>query len=151
LDKKERIEMDTKKPSLMKAKKTKSLPKLKKQVLDLFAQYVKLKAASEGKLFCYTCDAPLKLNTSNCQLGHYLSRGAYPGLTFEPNNSRPQCYRCNIHLHGNLIEFRERLINEIGMGAVMQLEGFRHMQVKLSRSDYTEMINKYTLLIKELT
>jgi hypothetical protein len=134
----------------MKAKKPISIPKLKKKALDLYSELVKLRASGEGKLYCYTCDTPLTLNTSNCQLGHYLSRGAYPGLTFHPDNSRVQCYRCNCHLHGNLIEFRERLINEIGMGAVMQLEGFRHMIIKWGRNDFHKMIDEYTTELKSL-
>ena len=95
-----------------------TLPKLKERALDLFSQLVKLRAARDGKLFCYTCDRALELKTSNCQLGHYLSRGAYPGLTFHADNSRLQCFRCNCMLHGNTIEFRERLIKEIGIEKV---------------------------------
>ena len=132
-------------------KKPVSVPKLKAKALNLFSQVVKLRAFRDGKMFCYTCNSPLILNTTNCQLGHYLSRGAYPGLTFHPDNSRLQCYRCNVHLHGATIEFRERLINEIGMGAVMQLEGFRHMTVKWSRSDFHSMIDTYSEEIKTLT
>jgi hypothetical protein len=132
-------------------KKPVSIPMLKKKALDLFAQTVKLKAFNEGKMFCYTCDSPLALNTSNCQLGHYLSRGAYPGLTFSAQNVRLQCYRCNVHLHGNLIEFRERLIKEIGIEDVEALEADRHTQVKLSRSDYHSLIDMYKEEIKFLT
>ena len=127
-----------------------SLPKLKAKALNLYSELVKLRAFKEGKLVCYTCDSPLQLNTSNTQLGHYLSRGAYPGLTFHPNNSRIQCYRCNCHLHGNTIEFRERLINEIGFGAVTQLESFRHFQVKWSRSDFHEMIDSFKAELETL-
>jgi hypothetical protein len=131
-------------------KKPVSIPKLKTKALNLYSEYVKLKAHSEGRLFCYTCGSPLQLNTSNCQLGHYLSRGAYPGLTFHPYNSRPQCYRCNCHLHGATIEFRERLIIELGFDSVKELEDQRHIQVKWSRSDLHEIIDKYSGLIKEL-
>jgi len=131
-------------------KKAASIPKLKKKALDLYSELVKLKAHSEGKLRCYTCDKPLQLHTINCQLGHYLSRGAYPGLTFHPENSRPQCYRCNVHLHGNLIEFRERMITEIGLERLEKLEFGRHIEVKLHRSDYYNMITTFTAEIKEL-
>ena len=124
-------------------KKLPSLPKLKKKTLDLYSELVKLKAHSEGKLRCYTCDCELTLNTSNCHLGHYLSRGAYPGLTFHPCNSRPQCYRCNVHLHGATIEFRTRLINEIGRAEVERLEACRHDSVKWSRSDFISMIEDF--------
>lgn len=131
-------------------KKPVSLPMLKKKALDLFSQRTKLRAFSEGKMFCYTCDSPLVLNSSNCQLGHYLSRGAYPGLTFHPDNSRLQCYRCNCHLHGNLIEFRERLIREIGESEVLKLESSRHDQVKWSRSDFHNMIDDFKAEINYL-
>ena len=132
-------------------KKPVSVPKLKAKALNLFSQVVKLRAFRDGKMWCYTCDAPLVLNTSNCQLGHYLSRGAYPGLTFHPDNSRLQCYRRNCHLHGNTIEFRERLINEIGIDRVMKLELNRHGTVKWSRSDFHLMIDTYSEELKTLT
>ncbi len=124
-------------------KKPVSIPKLKTKALNLYSELVKLRAFKEDKLFCYTCGSPLQLNTSNAQLGHYLSRGAYPGLTFHPDNSRCQCYRCNCHLHGNTIEFRERLINEIGIERVEALESSRHVQVKWGRTDFHDLIDKY--------
>ena len=131
-------------------RKPPTIPKLKAKALSLYSELVKLKAAHDEKLICYTCDYALKLYTSNCQLGHYLSRGAYPGLTFHPNNSRVQCYRCNVHLHGNTIEFRERLINELGYNKVTELELRRHTQVKWSRTDLLEMIEKFSEQISEI-
>jgi hypothetical protein len=131
-------------------RKQKSLPKLKKQALDLYSELIKLKAFNEGKLRCYTCDTPLTLNSSNTQLGHYLSRGAYPGLTFHPDNSRIQDIRCNVWLHGNTIEFRERLIKEIGLERVERLEFNRHVQVKWTRGEFENMIKVFSEQIKEL-
>ncbi len=124
-------------------KKKKSLSKLKEEAWSLFSARLKERYADdEGNVRCYTCGANMKLNTVNCQGGHYLSRGAYPGLTFHPDNSRPCCYRCNVHLHGNLVEFRVRLIEEIGLERVEALEAQRHVQVKLTRSDYEKMIEE---------
>jgi len=135
---------------MAKLKKPVSLPKLKKKALDLYSELVKIRAFKSGKLVCFTCRTPLKLNTTNCHLGHYLSRGAYPGLTFHPDNSRPQCYRCNCHLHGATVEFRERLICEIGIDRVEFLEGSRHVSVKWGRSDFHSMIDEFTGEIKQL-
>ena len=132
-------------------KKAKTLPKLKAEALSLYAKVVKLRAFNEGKLRCYTCDSSLTLNSTNTQLGHYLSRGAYPGLTFHPENSRLQCYRCNVHLHGNTIEFRQRLINEIGIEAVEKLEFGRHVMVKWTRGELLNMIEKFKEEISELS
>jgi len=132
-------------------KKSKTLLQLKAQALDAYSELVKVIAEKEGKLSCYTCDAPLKNHTSNCQLGHYLSRGGYPGLTFHKNNSRLQCFRCNIHLRGNTVEFRVRLIDELGEEEVEALESNRHVPLKLSRTDYIEMIAEFRKQIKELS
>ena len=124
-------------------KKTKTIPKLKAEAWSLYAKIVKLKTAINGNVKCYTCGSNMEYGTTNCQAGHYLSRGAYPGLTFHKDNSRPQCYRCNIHLHGNTVEFRHRLIDEIGLDRVVELEESRHIPVKLSRHDYLEMIEQF--------
>ena len=124
-------------------RKSKSLSKLKEEAWSLFSARLKQRYADdEGNVMCFTCNALMKQNTSNCQGGHYLSRGGYPGLTFHPDNSRPQCYRCNIHLKGNTVEFRIRLIEEIGLERVEALEAQRHAQVKLTRSDYEKMIEE---------
>ena len=127
-----------------------TLPKLKAKALKLYTELVKLKAERDGKLNCYTCPAKLELHTNNCQLGHYLSRGGYPGLTFHPDNSRLQCYRCNCLLHGNTVEFRYQLIREIGIERVEQLEAARHLPIKLGRSDYEKLIEHLQSEIKEL-
>jgi hypothetical protein len=130
--------------------KIKSLSELKKLALDHLAELTKLKAELDNKLYCFTCGAELQLGTSNCQLGHYLSRGAYPGLTFHPDNSRLQDFHCNIGLRGNTIEFRIKLIEEIGIKRVKELEAMRHVQVKLSRKDYEVLIENYKEEIKRL-
>ena len=130
--------------------KAKSLPKLKKQALDLYSELVKYQFARDGKLNCYTCDKPLHLHTTDCQLGHYLSRGAYPNLVFHTNNSRLQCIRCNVWLHGNTVEFRIRLIAEIGIKEVEELEAIRHYPIKLIRSEYEDMIESFKQQIKEI-
>jgi hypothetical protein len=131
-------------------KKPVTVPMLKKKALSLFSELTKLRAFRDGKMFCYTCSAPLVLNSTNCQLGHYLSRGAYPGLTFHVDNSRLQCYRCNCHLHGATVEFREKLILEIGITEVEKLESSRHESVKWSRADFYNMITDFSAEIRML-
>jgi hypothetical protein len=134
-----------------KGSKRKSLPKLKKEAKDLYALWCKLSwMDSNGNVPCYTCDAKMELGTSNCQWGHFWPQGGYSGLIFHPDNSRPQCYRCNIHLKGNFGEFRIRLINEIGQDAVDELESIRHKPLDMTRSDYEEMINDLKDKINQL-
>ena len=54
--------------------------------------------------------------------GHFFSVGARPGLRFNTANVHLQCALCNVHLHGNLINYRIGLIARIGLEAVEALE-----------------------------
>jgi len=126
------------------AKKQKTLSKLKKDLWKVFALYIKLKYSIDNEYTkCFTCDAPLKIGTSNCQAGHYYTKKGYPALYFNENNVRPQCYHCNINLSGNTVIFGERLENEIGTDQMEHLKILRHNQVKLMRSDYIDLIDQY--------
>lgn len=54
--------------------------------------------------------------------GHYRSRGSAPHLALDPRNLHKQCAPCNLHLHGNLIEYRRGLIERHGAKFVEALE-----------------------------
>ena len=136
----------------MQKKKQKSLPKLKKELWNLFAEYIKLEYSEDGEYVrCYTCDKLLKIGTPNCHAGHYLNKSTYSGLYFNENNVRPQCgMPCNGPRHGSPIEFREHLLREIGQKAVEELESRRHEPLTWKRPDYMERIEYYRIKIKEL-
>lgn len=56
--------------------------------------------------------------------GHYKTRGSHPALRFHPFNLNKQCNKnCNLHLSGNIAEYRPRLIEKIGLDNVEWLEG----------------------------
>ncbi|SEE13395.1 recombination protein NinG [Pseudomonas coleopterorum] len=56
--------------------------------------------------------------------GHYRTTAAAPELRFEPLNVHLQCNRnCNMGQSGNLLGYRPRLIEKIGLEAVEWLEG----------------------------
>jgi len=124
--------------------KQKTIGKLKQDLWKVYALYIKKKYADDNDFCrCFTCGAPLKIGTSNCQCGHYYSKKGYPALYFNENNTRPQCYHCNINLSGNTQIFREQLIKEIGEDEVAELDKHRHDTVKLSRSELVEKIDYY--------
>jgi len=54
--------------------------------------------------------------------GHFRSRGSAPHLALDPRNLAKQCAPCNLRLHGNLIGFRQGLIERYGISHVEQLE-----------------------------
>ena len=54
--------------------------------------------------------------------GHYRSRGSAVHLSIEPTNVHKQCVRCNLELHGNLIEYRKGLVARYGAEYVEAIE-----------------------------
>ena len=56
--------------------------------------------------------------------GHYKTKGAHPELRFHPMNIHKQCNKnCNLHLSGNISNYRPKLIEKIGISQVEWLEG----------------------------
>jgi len=131
--------------------KQRTLPQLKKQLWNLFAEYIKLRASSDGEYCrCFTCGKSLKIGTQGCNAGHYLPKGAYPGLYFHEMNVHPQCYSCNGPKQGNQIVFRENLISKYSEDMVMALESARHEPSGWVRTDYMEKIEHYKEKIRTL-
>ena len=103
-----------------RANKVPSISKLMKECDRLFSLRLRTNNAdSEGICTCYTCGyrAPLK----RVQAGHLISRW-YKIIRWHENNVRVQCWVCNIYKKGDSLNFRNRLIDEIGESEVQILE-----------------------------
>ncbi len=81
--------------------------------------------------------------------GHYMSRGAAPQHALNPLNVHKQCAPCNTYLHGNLIAYRVRLIELIGLQAVEELEA-DNAPHKWTREGLIEVRDTYRAKLKEL-
>ena len=79
--------------------------------------------------------------------GHYLSVGAHPALRFEMENIHLQCQPCNVHLSGNILNYRKGLIDKIGISRVEWLEG-SHAPKKYTIQDLQEIISIYKNKLK---
>lgn len=73
----------------------------------------------DAHLPCISCG---RWHDGQWHAGHFLSVGARPGLRFVESNIHRQCMPCNVHLSGNLINYRLGLINRIGVAGVETLE-----------------------------
>ena len=60
---------------------------------------------------------------SGIHAGHFKSCGAHSELRFNELNCHVQCFRCNVHLSGNIKDYRPALIGKIGQDKVDWLEG----------------------------
>ena len=81
--------------------------------------------------------------------GHYMSRGAAPQHALNPLNVHKQCAPCNTYLHGNLIPYRVRLIELIGLQAVEELETDNAPR-KMTREAVIAIRDTYKKKLKEL-
>ena len=119
--------------------KLKSLKKLKDEAWRLISIFVRSLNARGEYQQCYTCLGWFKWKTQ-MDCGHYI----HNRLDYELNNLKPQCKRCNKWLRGNLGEYGERLIQEIGLEAVkeMRLYSFKKGN-NYTRNELEAIIKKY--------
>jgi len=115
----------------------------------------------DRKLSCPSCgrwDHEIKDNYTGGKwdCGHFLSIGAHPELRFEELNAHKQCKSCNggsgrhtLKKHTVSQEYRERLIQRIGLAKVEWLEG-PHDAKKYTASDLIEIKETYKAKLKEL-
>lgn len=95
---------------------------------------------------CISCNA--KAGTYKLTAGHYYPAGSYKNVRFDEDNVHGQCwFNCNKNRHGNLAEYRLRLIERIGKKEVEFLDQRRlkeqHYTIPeliLKKQDYKEKI-----------
>lgn len=81
---------------------------------------------------------------------HYLSAGGHSNVRFHEDNVWTSCYKCNVMLSGNQIEYRKQLINKIGVERVEWLEENGSKEKKYSIEELKEIIKIYKAKCKEL-
>ena len=113
-----------------------------KELQVVFNTWIRLRDHGKG---CISCDVPIKKENA----GHYYSVGGFPELRFEPLNVHLQCEACNTHLHGNLIEYRKKLVKKIGQKNMDWLDG-PHKPKKYSVEELKGMKVIYKEKIKYL-
>lgn len=107
--------------------KNKTHSKLIQEAQKLVNLYVRERDAINeyGDFKCISCG---KIKPKHqCNAGHYFSRGNYPSVRFDFDNIHSQCIQCNLHMHGNLIAYRDNLIKKIGKDKFEELEGLARM------------------------
>lgn len=117
-------------------------PKRKSQsvrVRELDNLYKKFFWNKFGRGSCYTCDD----TTVPLFWGHFVPRGSKL-VRWDINNSRPQCFKCNNELRGNIEEFRKRLIKEVGIEEVERIESLKGKPI------YKGFIDDEEIRVKEL-
>jgi len=109
----------------------------------VFNTYIRMR---DGKV-CISCGFVGDGRQFHC--GHYKPRGMFSQLAFSEENCSSQCSICNTHLSGNLVAYREALINKIGLARVEYLESCTEPE-KHNIDFYKDIITTYRKKIKEL-
>lgn len=133
-------------------KKTKS--KMKTDLMTL-QDYIKLAQITFNKYIrlrdkgnvCISCQKPIN---GVKHASHYLSAGGHSAIRFHEDNVWVSCYKCNVMLSGNAVEYRKALINKIGIERVEWLENNGNSEKKWLKDELQGLIKKYKMKCKEL-
>lgn len=136
------------KRKVQREKKAESPSVLTAKLDRIFSLYVRLKYSdNQGNVKCYTCDNIHHYKA--IQNGHFQSR-RYMSTRFHVNNCRPQCYACNVGLHGQQYVFGANLDREHGSGTAESMILLSKQQKKFSTNEFKELIEYYFLEVENL-
>jgi hypothetical protein len=119
------------------------LAPLKKKADSVFSLYIRIRDGGR----CIACGKVGEIK--NMQAGHYITRKCLH-LRYDEKNVHCQCYACNCMLHGDLITYRERLLDRYGEDVVTYLEEARHVSARYTASDYHKLIEIYKAKLREM-
>jgi len=122
--------------------KNKSIAQLVQLAQKYFNAYIRKRDSQDGYFKCISCSKIKAVSQMNA--GHFYSVGHYQSVRFHPLNVWGQCIQCNLHLHGNLLPYRENLIRKIGVDEfdkLTQLAYIRHF--KHDRFMLIDIIERY--------
>jgi hypothetical protein len=133
-------------------KKTKAVKKVELMTLS---DYIKIAQVTFNKYIRlrdkdYTCISCGKELGTKFDAGHYLNANNHWNVRFNELNVNGQCVYCNQHLHGNLIEYRKRLVTLIGVENVEWLEEVAKETRKFTIEELKEIIETYKAKIKNI-
>ena len=112
-----------------------SVAELRKKAQKVFNAWIRKR--DEG-LPCISCGSGTP--TQAC---HYLSQGHHSALRYSEDNVHLGCIRCNLFLHGNLINYRKGLVKKIGEDKVIALENTPRQAYKWDKFSLIAIIEKY--------
>lgn len=124
----------------------KTKPELTKECQKAFNAYIRERDKAKP---CISCGKPPNSNTNEWDCSHYRSVGACPQLRFDPLNAHKSCKYCNQYLSGNIVEYRPRLIDKIGVEQAEWIEG-PHELKKYSIEDLKELTSKFKRMKEEV-
>lgn len=95
---------------------------------------------------CISCGT----NKSNAWHASHYYPTTKSYLRFNEDNVHKSCVKCNVFLHGNLVQYRERLIEKIGIERVIALDEAKNNRLELTTDEIKIKISYYKIAINKL-
>jgi len=105
-----------------------------------------IRSRDSGKS-CICCNKPLG---SNYHAGHWLESGSNPQIRYDEDNIHGQRLDCNFFKGGDSGDYKENLINKIGLDRVNKLKNLKGGTIKRTVEDYRIIEAYYKQKLKEL-
>lgn len=121
-----------------KTKKKQTYSSLLKKAQAAFNSFIRNR--DQGKP-CISCGS---YNTAHAS--HFYAAGSYTGLRFNELNCHLSCVSCNTYHHGNIHEYRKRIVDRIGKENLDKLDQAAALSryKKYSRMELEWIITNYT-------
>lgn len=144
--KKKKTKQASERKQKKKEKKHNTNAYLGKKAWTAFSKHLRQSQANfQGDVECYTCGR--RICWTIAQAGHLFHRGrqAWKALDFDTDHIRLQDFSCNINGSGQGGKFALKLIAELGIEKVKEMEYRRHNEPPLTPDELKEIIKKYAI------
>jgi len=111
----------------------------------VFNTYIRMRDKDKP---CISCGCDMKNRKGDAS--HFYSVGSNPSLRFDEDNVHLSCVPCNQYLHGNLLEYAERLPLRIGAYRFDQLKSRKSTINKLTIPEIQDLIKLYKIKNNDL-
>ena len=139
-------------PQKASKKKTRSVRWWKKKAWVAFSNYIRLRdcvkttETTEYGL-CITCGHTSE--KKNLHAGHFIP-GRRNSILFDERNCHAQCYACNMHLHGNTLNYLDKMLTRYGRHVVDELRLLDKQVRKFTIGELKDIRDHYNELADEL-
>ena len=140
------VDKAEKKETKLKLDAMQTKPQLVKKAQTAFNAYIR--ARDKGKT-CISCDTPLGSEPNSYDAGHFRSVGSAAHMRFVEDQVHGQCKKCNRWLAGNVVEYRKRLLERIGLKRLEQIENDNVLR-KYSKEALIEITRYYNAQARQL-
>lgn len=120
---------------------------LRDRVWKYFSEYIRLRDAINGYVYCTTCSKPTPVEQTHA--GHFI-HGKNSLTFFDEANVHPQCIKCNLFLSGNQINYTMWMLKKYGKKKIEKLQDESHKKHIWTKDELETLKEKYKNKLMEL-